>query len=433
MKNMKIRGAKSVSGKIMLPGDKSISHRAAMLASMAVGTTRIDNFATSADCASTLNCVESLGVQISRDGNTVFVDGVGKSGYSAPSVPLDCGNSGTTMRLISGILAGQNFESVLIGDESLQKRPMKRVIDPLGKMGVDIHSNDGMAPLTIAGRNPVRAIEYEPPVASAQIKSCVLLAGLNSDGKTTVVEKVQTRDHTERMLRWFGVDVESVGGDFGTRISVSGNAALSARDLVIPADISSAAFFLVAAVCMPGSDITMPNVGLNPSRRAILDVLCGLGVDIEMIGADETSNEPTATLRVRGGIMPGNSYPALRGEIIANLIDEIPIIAILGTQLDAGIEVRDAAELRVKESDRIAAVVENLRRMRANVTEFPDGFRVERSNLSGAVIETYGDHRISMAFAIAGLLASGETVINGAECANVSFPGFFETLASVVR
>ena len=406
-----------------------------MIASMAVGTTRIDNFATSADCSSTLGCVEGLGVKIRRDGNTVFVDGVSKSGFLPPKYPLDCGNSGTTMRLISGILAGQNFESVLFGDESLQSRPMKRIIEPLTRMGADIASEDGKAPLKISGKNPLKAIEYQPPVASAQIKSCVLLAGLYSDGETSVIEKVQTRDHTERMLRWFGVDVNVENGEFGSRISVSGDANLTARDLVVPSDISSAAFFLVAAACLDGSDITLPNVGLNPSRRAIYDVLLNLGANIELLEATETSNEFVATLRIRGGLQPSDARvsPVLRGEIIANLIDEIPILAILGTQLGSGLEIRDAAELRVKESDRIAAVVENLKRMGADVTEFPDGFKVERSELKGAVIDSFGDHRIAMAFAIAGLFADGETEINGAECANVSFPGFFETLARVVQ
>ncbi len=435
MKNMIIRRANSIGGTVVLPGDKSISHRAAMIASMAVGTTRIDNFATSADCASTLGCVENLGVKIRRDGNTVFINGVGKSGFSPPNSPLDCGNSGTTMRLISGILAGQKFDSVLFGDESLQSRPMKRVIEPLTNMGAKIESKDGKAPLKISGKQPLTAIEYQPPVASAQIKSCVLLAGLYSDGETSVIEKVQTRDHTERMLRWFGGDVNVENGEFGSRISVSGDANLTARDLVVPSDISSAAFFLVATACLDGSDITLPNVGLNPSRRAIYDVLLDLGANIELLETTEASNEPVATLRIRGGLKPSDAAVSsvLRGEIIANLIDEIPILAILGTQLGSGLEIRDAAELRVKESDRIAAVVENLKRMGADVTEFPDGFKVERSELKGAVVDSFGDHRIAMAFAIAGLLANGETEINGAECADVSFPGFFETLARVVQ
>ncbi len=433
---MKIRRASFLSGSIDLPGDKSISHRAAMIAALADGNTRIDNFATSADCASTLECVKALGVDVQRDGNTVMIKGSGKNGLSQPDRPLDCGNSGTTMRLLAGVLAGQTFESVLIGDESLQKRPMKRVIEPLAKMGAEIRSNDGTAPLMILGRTPLKAIEYQPPVASAQIKSCVLLAGLNSDGVTTVNEPVATRDHTERMLRWFGVEVaiDQVSGS--NKIAVSGTSVLTAKHINIPADISSAAFFMVAAACLEGSDITMANVGINPSRRAIFDVLAGLGADVELLDEAEKSNEPVATIRVRGGLRTAaaaNDTPILRGEIIANLIDEIPILAILGTQLDNGLEIRDAAELRVKESDRISAVVENLKRMGAAVSEFPDGFRVERTQLKGAQIDSFGDHRIAMAFAIAGLMADGETEIIGSESADISFPGFFETLTSVVK
>lgn len=430
---MKVNRATSITGTVRLPGDKSISHRSAMFAAIAEGTTRIENFATSADCASTIECFRELGVQIARDGNTVTVAGVGKNGLIAPTQPLDCGNSGTTMRLISGILAGQDFESTLIGDDSLQSRPMKRVIAPLGLMGSVIHSHEGKAPLTINGKNPLTAIEYQPPVASAQIKSCLLLAGLNADGVTTVIEPVQTRDHTERMLEWFGVDVPIERGENGARISVSGDAKLIARDLIVPSDISSAAFFMVAAACLEGSDIVMPNVGLNPSRRAVLDVMIGLGANIELSESRETCNEPVAEIRVKGGIGVPTIPNVLRGDIIANLIDEVPVLAVLGTQLEGGIEIRDASELRVKESDRIASVVENLRRMGATVTEFPDGMLVEKSDLKGAEIDSHHDHRISMAFAIAGLFAEGETTIHGAEAADVSFPGFFETLASVVR
>lgn len=435
MLSMKIRRAESINGIITLPGDKSISHRVAMIAAMAVGETRMDNFARSVDCTSTLECFEALGVEIRREGDTVFVKGVGKTGFARPSVPLDCGNSGTTMRLFAGILAGQDFESILTGDESLRKRPMKRVIEPLELMGAVIDSNDGNAPLTISGKPPLRAIEYELPVASAQIKSCVLLAGLNSDGKTSVTETVQTRDHTERMLRWFGADVVIDTSEAGSSITVSGDAVLTARDFVIPSDISSAAFFMAAAACLKGSDVTLTNVGFNPSRRAIYDVLQGLGANIEILETKDECNEPVATLRIRGGLRPDEklSTPVLSGSIIANLIDEIPVLAILGTQLEDGIEIRDAAELRVKESDRIAAIVENLKRMGANITESADGLRVERSDLKGAVVNSFGDHRIAMAFAIAGLLADGETDIRGAECAGISFPGFFETLAAVVK
>lgn len=427
--------ANSVHGNISLPGDKSISHRAAMIAAMAEGETRITNFAASADCASTLACIEALGVKVDRIGSTIVVNGVRKTGFSRPAASLYCGNSGTTMRLLAGILAGQNFASMMTGDESLQKRPMQRIIEPLARMGAVIGSADGTAPLSITGKQPLDAIVYQPPVASAQIKSCVLLAGLNSNGVTTVIEPDRSRDHTERMLRWFGVDVAVIEGLNGSEISVSGDSKLTARDLNVPSDISSAAFFLVAAACLAGSEITMPNVGLNPSRRAIYDVLVSAGVDITIDDDREVSNEPVGTLHIRGGLHRAKDQPQLMlgGGIIANLIDEIPILAVLGTQLPNGIEIRDAGELRVKESDRITSIVDNLRRMGAAVTEFPDGFRVERSVLKGSTIDSFGDHRIAMAFAVAGLLADGETEITGAECADISFPGFFETLASVVR
>jgi len=432
---MKICPAKQINGKISLPGDKSISHRAAMIAAMSTGETRIDNFATSADCSSTIACLAALGVNIRRDGHTVSISGVGKNGFRQPPAPLDCGNSGTTMRLLAGILAGQTFDSTLTGDESLRTRPMKRIIEPLAKIGVIVKSDEGRAPLDIPGRFPLTAIDYVPPIASAQIKSCTLLAGLNANGITSVTEAVQTRDHTERMLRWFGVAVTESESVNGTRISVSGDAALSANDLVIPGDISSAAFFMVAAACLPGSDITLPNIGINPSRRAVFDVLNDLGADFEITGSTENCNEPVASIHIRGSKRSAakRSTPVLRGDVIANLIDEIPIIAVFATQLESGLEIRDAAELRVKESDRISAIVKNLELMGADVTEFPDGFRVGRSMLKGAGLDSYGDHRIAMAFAVAGLLAKGQTEIAGAECANISFPGFFETLASVVK
>lgn len=430
---MKVLPANSLSGRVSLPGDKSISHRAAMFASIADGETRISNFAGSEDCSSTLGCMAALGVAIERDGDSVRIVGVGKEGLRRSPSTLDCGNSGTTMRLLSGILAGQPFETTLVGDSSLQKRPMKRVIDPLTKMGAAITSTNGCAPLTISGKQPLASIEYQPPVASAQIKSCVLLAGLFSDDETAVIEPVPTRDHTERMLEWFGVNVKIEERTAARRIAVSGDARLTARDISVPADISAAAFFMVAASCLAGSEITMPNVGMNPSRIGIYDVLRDLGARIDAVGSAETCNEPVAEIRVRGGIdNTGGEPPVIRGSVIANLIDEIPILAVFGTQLEHGIEIRDAAELRVKESDRIAAVVSNLRRMGADVTEFEDGMRIGRSHLKGASIESYGDHRIAMAFAIAGLFADGETEIIGAECAAVSFPGFFETLESVV-
>lgn len=431
----KVRKASSLIGIVHLPGDKSISHRSAMFASIADGDTQIDNYAASADCASTLECMRSLGVSIEQDGGSVVVQGVGKTGLRKPATELDCGNSGTTMRLLSGILAGQAFDTTMTGDASLRSRPMKRIIGPLESMGASVSSTDGRAPLTITGRQPLDAITYQPPVASAQIKSCVMLAGLYADGTTTVIEPVQTRDHTERMLRWFGVDVSVETDAEGTRISLDGDSKLTARDFRVPADISAAAFFMAAAACLEGSDITMPGVGMNPSRYGIIDVLRSLGSNIEVSEVVEVCNEPVADIRVRGGLreIAGDETPVVCGETIANIIDEIPVLAVFGTQLSNGLEIRDAGELRVKESDRIASVVTNLRLMGAGVEEFDDGLRIARSQLRGAAIETYHDHRIAMAFAVAGLLAEGATEIAGADCAAVSFPGFFETLDSVVR
>ena len=406
-----------------------------MLSAVAHGETRIENFASSADCASTVKCLKSLGVSIKRDGSTLTVNGVGKTGFRASEIPLDCGNSGTTMRLLSGLLAGQSFESVLVGDESLQKRPMRRVADPLNAMGATVELKAGHAPVKIAGGNPLNHVEYVLPVASAQIKSCVLLAGLNSDGVTAVIEPTPTRDHTERMLRWFGVQVGEEETSEGKRISVSGDSELTARDLKVPSDISSAAFFLAAAAGLPGSEIEIGNVGLNPSRTAIVDVLRGLAVRLEVLDRRDISNEPVGTIRVRGGLGTGHGTTPNRvaGRVIANLIDEIPILAVFGTRVQGGIEIRDAAELRHKESDRIAAVAENLRRMGAAVEEFPDGLHVRESKLKGATVDSFGDHRIAMAFAIAGLFAEGETEIIGAESASVSFPEFFDVLSSVTE
>ncbi len=430
---MLIRPAKCLRGEIALPGDKSISHRAAIISAMAEGETWIENFATSADCAATLDCLRQLGVEIRQEGTRVWVDGVGKSGFAVPDKPLDCGNSGTTMRLMAGVLAGQEFDSVLTGDDSLQQRPMGRIMEPLGQMGAEIESADGRAPIKIHGVSPLGSISYELPVASAQIKSCILLAGLNGDGETTVIEPIPTRDHTERMLRWFGVDVRETSiGDTGKRICLSGDARLIAADMTVPSDISSAAFFLVAALCLENSDLTIANVGLNPTRIAVIDILRRFGADIRFENQGEQNNEPVGDLRVVGGLT-ARTEPLIEGNVIANLIDELPILAILGTQLETGLEVRDAAELRVKETDRIAAIVENLRRMGAEAEEFEDGFKVEKSKLTGARVDSFGDHRIAMAFAVAGLLADkGETEIIGAECVDVSFPGFFETLRNAV-
>ena len=440
---MKIQPANSLKGMIRLPGDKSISHRAAIFSALAKGETRIENFASSADCASTLDCLRDLGVEIEKENATIFVKGVGKNGFSKPENALDCGNSGTTVRLLSGVLAGQNFDSVLIGDESLSKRPMRRIIKPLTEMSATIESTNDCAPLEIHGVNPLRSISYQLPIASAQVKSCVLLAGLNAQGKTKVKNpnsKTKTptsRNHTELMLRYLGAEIDSTfietENGFVEEITIDGNSRLTAKDLNVPSDISSAAFFLVAASCLENSEIILENVGLNPTRTAIIEVLQNLGAEIEITSLREICNEMVGDLLVRGreNFAPKTISNIISGGIIGNLIDEIPILAIFGTQIAGGLEIRNAEELRVKESDRIKAVVENLRRMNAHVEEFADGFRVGKSELKGAAIDSFGDHRIAMAFAVAALFADGATKISGAECAGVSFPEFFQTLASI--
>lgn len=443
---MKINSAESLRGKIILPGDKSISHRAAMISAMAEGETRIENFATNADCASTLNCLRQLGVEIKKENLTVVIKGVGKTGFQKPDAPLDCGNSGTTVRLLAGILAGQKFDSILTGDESLRKRPMRRIIEPLEMTGAKIESSNSCLPLKIRGKNPLQSIVYELPIASAQVKSCILLAGLNACGKSEVRSpKSETRipssrNHTELMLENCGAEIEEefleFEDGFAHRVSIDGGSELVAGDLQIPSDVSSAAFFIVGAACLPNSEILIENVGLNPTRTAVIEVLRGLGAEIEILNKRKVCNELVGDLRARGG--EGNFYSVgqsnvIGGDVIPHLIDEIPILAIFGTQIENGLEVRGAAELRVKESDRIAAIVKNLRRMNAKVEEFSDGFRVEKSDLKGAKVDSFGDHRIAMAFSIAALFATGETEIVGAESASVSFPEFFDTLKSVCR
>lgn len=442
MTRMLIRPARRLRGRLRVPGDKSVSHRAAMLASLASGRTRIDNFSSSADCSSTLEVMRGLGVSIERDGSVVTVEGAGAEGLREPSLALDCGNSGTTMRLMAGVLAAQPFASTLTGDESLSGRPMRRVMEPLSLMGARLTAVDGHAPLRVQGRRPLRPLRYEMPVASAQVKSCVLLAGLGGEGRTEVVEpNTQTRDHTERMLRWFGVEVKTQDlSDEGGRVvvSVEGGSRLTARDLTVPGDISSAAFPLAAAALLTGSELELEGVGLNPTRAAVLDALRGLGVALSVEDERETSNEPTGLIRVRGG---GGLTPqteganVIRGALVAQLIDELPVLAVVGTGVEGGLEIRDARELRVKESDRISATVTNLRAMGADVEEFEDGLRVNGPvRLRGARLQSYGDHRIAMAFAVAALAAEGETEIEGAEeCVAISFPEFFTLLESVTR
>jgi 3-phosphoshikimate 1-carboxyvinyltransferase len=424
-KSKKIRPAKAVSGSIQLPGDKSISHRYAMLAAIAEGPSEIHFFSSSADCQSTLACLTKLGVEVERKDNLVSVQGVGLRGLRPPREVLDAGNSGSTMRMLAGILAGHPFRSVLSGDASLSRRPMQRVIDPLTRMGAHIRSAEGARPpLEIEG-GTLQPIRYELPVPSAQVKSAVLLAGLYGEGETEVVERIATRDHTEIALEQMGVEI----GRHGQTISVRGPARLEGKTAHIPGDISSAAFFLAAALLVAESNLLIQNVGLNPTRTAILDVLASMGGDIHVLNVEMLHGELIGDVRVGSSSLEGGEIPP---GLIPRLIDELPVLAVVGTQTEKGLSFRGAGELRVKESDRLASVAENLRRMGAEVEELPDGLRVAgRQTLRGAEIDSCGDHRIAMAFAVGGLVAQGTTVILGSDCVDVSFPAFFDVLARV--
>jgi 3-phosphoshikimate 1-carboxyvinyltransferase len=420
-----IHPARSVSGFLRLPGDKSISHRYAMLAAIAEGSTRLDNFSTGADCASTLNCLRALGVEWERVEDLVTIQGRGAE-LRAPAGALDCGNSGSTMRMLSGILAGQKFQSELAGDASLSRRPMARVITPLQAMGAKIEAEGSHAPLRITGGN-LSAIDYRMPVASAQVKSAVLFAGLFAKGETRVEEPVRTRDHGELALRAFGAEI----GQRGNSISILGGQRLRGLEAVIPGDISSAAFFLCAAALFRGSQLTISGLGLNPTRSTLLDVLAGMGVRISITQLEEQHGELTGTVQVQGEELRGT---VIQSPYTEKLIDEIPVLAAIAPYSESGIEIRDARELRVKESDRIAAVATNLRAMGAEVEEREDGLRIPgKQSLHGAEIDSFGDHRIAMAFAVAALRASGDTVINGADAAVISYPGFFDAFETVVQ
>jgi 3-phosphoshikimate 1-carboxyvinyltransferase len=419
---------------MQMPGDKSISHRYAMLAALAEGTSELRNFAAAADCHSTLGCMKALGAEVKVDKTTVRVTGHGLHGLKSSWRSLDAGNSGTTIRLLSGILAGQEFKTTISGDESLQKRPMKRVVGPLREMGAEIKAReDNFAPLEIRG-GKLHAIDYKMPMASAQVKSAVLLAGLFAEGETVVTEPARTRDHTELALEEFGAPVERKARV--TRIhgaGSNGSIKLQARNLDVPGDISSAVFFIAAASLFPESSILIQNVGLNPTRTAILDVFVQMGANIQIHSVESSHGEVIGDLAVKGASLKGG---VISGDTIPLVIDELPMLAALGPYTEEGIEIRGASELRVKESDRIAALAENLRKMGASVEERPDGLKVggrSAGKLRGGEIEPHGDHRIAMAFAIAGLAADGATTIRDAECAGVSFPTFYEVLNRVAE
>jgi len=424
-----VRPARNIRGNVILPGDKSISHRYAMLSGIASGQSRLENYSTGADCASTLACMRALGVKWERKENAIEVQGSGMS-LTAPTAALDCGNSGSTIRMLSGIVAAQSFTSEMIGDESLSRRPMQRVIAPLTQMGAQIVSHNGQPPLRITGTK-LKAIDFKMPVASAQVKTCLLFAGLFADGETRVEEPLRTRDHGEVALRAFGVHLERKSLGAGTEVRIRGGQTLRGVDARIPGDLSSAAFFLCAAALFSESHLTIPQLLMNPTRARLLDILMQLGLRISVTQLDQVNGEMVGSLEVHGGTLKGTS---IAGADSAALIDEIPVLAAIAPYTEQGIEVHDAKELRVKESDRIAAVATNLRRMGATVEEREDGLRIPGGqSLHGAEVESFSDHRIAMAFAIAALRAQGETLIHGAEAAAISYPAFFKVLQELAE
>lgn len=417
-----VKPSRGLNGEITPPGDKSLSHRAVMFAGIADGVTVIDGFLTGEDTMNTARAMRLLGVAIEGMGtDRLVVRGKGLDGLTEPAGVLDMGNSGTGMRLLAGLLAGQNFFSVLTGDQYLVKRPMARIVEPLQRMGavIDGRSNGKLAPLAIRGGRGIKAIEYTSPVASAQVKSALLLCGLYADGATSVTEPHKSRDHTERMLRSFGVEVKVDG----LRVSVQGRQRLtSSGTLTVPSDISSAAFFIVAASIVPGSNLLIRNVGVNPTRTGIIDVLRNMGADIVLENQREQAGEPVADVRVK--------YRKLRatrihGDVVPRAIDEIPILSVAAAYAEGTTVISDAAELRVKESDRIATMAAELHKMGAEVRELPDGMEIAGTgSLRGAICESHGDHRIAMSLAVAGLAARGETTVRDSEWIETSFPGF---------
>ena len=422
---MEIKKQTRLRGELTVPGDKSISHRAVMFGSLAQGTTRITHFLEGADCLSTISCFRKMGVDIERNASEILVHGKGLHGLSASSEILDVGNSGTTTRLISGILAGQSFTSELNGDASIQSRPMKRIMTPLQSMGADIVSikGNGCAPLRITGK-PLQAVHYQSPVASAQVKSCVLLAGMYADGVTKVTEPVLSRNHTEIMLNYLGAKVTSQG----TTASIEPEPVLKAREIQVPGDISSAAYFIAAGLLAPDSQILLRNVGINPTRDGILKICRAMGADITLLNVND-EGEPVADLLIRSSQLHGTT---VEGSIIPTLIDEIPMIAVMAAFAEGTTVIRDATELKVKESDRIAVVTEGLRRMGADIQPTEDGMIIHGGKpLQGAKINSYLDHRIAMSFAVAGTICDGTMDIVNGDCVNISYPGFYKDLYSL--
>lgn len=425
---MNIQRSNGLKGEVKIPGDKSISHRAVMLGALAKGTTKITDFLQGADCLSTMECFRRMGIQIQNTSGEVLVHGQGLHGLAAPSDLLNVGNSGTTIRLLSGILAPQPFSATLTGDASIQKRPMKRVMEPLSQMGAKIESlsGNGCAPLRISG-TPLKGIHYKTPVASAQVKSCILFAGMYADGATTVTEPVLSRNHSERMLEHFGARLTREG----TAVTIQPEPQLAAREIPVPGDISSAAYFIAAAALVPHSEILIRNVGINPTRSGMLEVCRAMGADIQYLNERDDSGEPTADLLVRSSSLKGT---VIEGAIIPALIDELPVLAVMAAFAKGETIIRNAEELKVKESDRIAVMVENLSAMGADITGTPDGMIIRGGPaLHGAEIHTYKDHRIAMSFAVAALAAEGTTHIEDADCVNISYPDFYGDLQRLSR
>jgi 3-phosphoshikimate 1-carboxyvinyltransferase len=425
MSKRTISSGGNVTGVVELPGDKSISHRYAILAALAEGKSEIINYASAADCRSTLECVRRLGAEVDIKSDRVFVTGAGLDGLKEPRKTLDAENSGSTMRMLCGVLAGQKFNSTITGDDSLRRRPMRRVMDPLAKMGAEITSQEGgRAPLEIHGR-PLHAIDYTTPIPSAQVKSAVLFAGLYAEGETIVRESVATRDHTETALREFGARVESLSDAKGA-VKIYPRPKMTARQLVVPGDLSGAVFLISAALILPESSLMLHNVGLNPTRARVLDFLISIGGSVKIPTVQLRDGELVGDVSISHSNLTGGT---VAGTQVAEMIDELPMLAALGPFTEKGIEIHDAQELRVKESDRIATIAAGLRAMGASVEEFPDGMRVAgKTKLRGAKVESHGDHRIAMALSVAALGATGDTTIKDSDCVGVSFPEFFATM-----
>ena len=425
MDRLEIKPAQRLSGVTSVAADKSISHRLAMIAAVAEGVTTIHNFAESVDCQSTLECLRNLGVHVERDGSTVTIHGRGLHGLERSSRVLDAGNSGTTVRLMSGLLAGSPFETTFVGDESLSRRPMKRIIEPLRQFGAAIEARDGnYLPLRIRGSN-LDAINFTLPTPSAQVKSCVLLAGLQARGVTKVHEPVVSRNHTEIALAQFGARIRNMANT----IEVKGGGALRGKEFSVPGDPSAAAFFIAAALAVPNSGLRLTEIGLNPTRTGYISLLVKMQARVAITRLSVVNGESIGDVGVEASEIEGMD---IGGSWIPNIIDEIPVLAVLGTRSQNGIRIRDAAELRAKESDRIHSVAKNLRALGADVEEYPDGLFVPGGQrLHGGVVDSFGDHRIAMAFAVAGLFADGPVAIQNPDCVNISFPGFFDLLSRV--